>query len=78
MKLPFKTKYLRYMKLMKHGFYGKITSIWPKKRKRHGTMTSTGIMASMGDKQWKVIKDSYLTFFQSNKRERERERERDS
>ena len=37
-------------------------------------MTSTGIMASMGDKQWKVIKDSYLTFFQSNKRERERER----
>ena len=39
-------------------------------------MTSTGIMASMGDKQWKVIKDSYLTFFQSNKRERERERER--
>jgi len=51
MKLPFKTKYLRYMKLMKHGFYGKITSIWPKKRKRRGTMTSTGIMASMGDKQ---------------------------
>ena len=41
-------------------------------------MTSTGIMASMGDKQWKVIKDSYLTFFQSNKRERERERERET
>lgn len=57
------------MKLM-----GFVAILWPKKRKRHGKMSSIGIMPSMGDKQWKVIKDSYITFFQSNNRERERER----